>query len=46
MTLKSTLTATHRSACSILNVMKIANQNYTLKSQSFDGKPCAVAIND
>ena len=32
------------SVCSFLNIMKITKLNYTLNLQSFEVKPCAVAI--
>lgn len=38
------LTITHKSACSSLNVMKMAVSIFILKSQSFEVKLCAVAI--
>jgi hypothetical protein len=38
------LTMIHKSACSILNVMKVTKLNLTLNLQSFEVKPCAVAI--
>ena len=39
------LTIVYECICSILNIMKMINSNTISNSQSFEVKPCAVAVN-